>query len=515
MSGAAAALGRNSRVESPLGALRRLRFAFDDDLTLGTVMERLAALHGERTLVTEPERTLTYRQAADLVARLAAGVAAEVRPGDRVVVATPNGYDLLLVCLAVSRAGGVAVPVNPLMRAEEVDHVIADSGAALVVRDAAEVERTTRLPAAPQDPDATAATFYTSGTTGAPKGAMLTSRALLRQAARAAAVPARLFGARESVVALPVAHIMGFLALLGLACAGVPAYVLPRFRAEAVLDAIEGRRATSFVGVPAMYRLLLEAGAEERDLSSVRLWASGADVMPDDLARRFKRMGSTVTLPLLGGRGEAAFAEGYGMVELSGGVAAKLSPPGLGSPLGDFLGVPLPPNRLKVMADDHRQAGLGEVGELWVKGPGVLKGYHNRPEATAAAVTPDGWLRTGDLARRGPFGLVSFAGRNKDVVKHGGYSVFAVEVQEGLEEHPAVAEAAVLGLPDPRKGEVPVAAVRLLPDATATEAELLAWAREHFADYKAPRQVRIVDDLPRTGTGKVQKAQLRPLFTPR
>jgi len=417
-----------------------------------------------------------------------------------------------LLCLAVSRAGGLAVPVNPRMRPEEVDHVVADSGAALVIGDPAEVEDRPPLErAAPAHRGDVAALFYTSGTTGKPKGVRLTHRALLGPMVRGALYPSAL-RRDEAVVALPVAHIMGFGSLLGLACAGIPAYVLPRFRPLDVLDAIERRRATMFVGVPAMYRLMLEAGAEQRDLSSIRVWASGADAMPVDLARRFKRMGSTVRLPLCGDVGEAAFVEGYGMVELGGGAAAKVSPPFADLPFADTLGFPLPGHRLKVVDDEGEEVGPGQVGELWVKGPGILEGYHNAPEATAQAVTPDGWLRTGDLARRAAFGTVAFAGRKKDVIKSGGYSVYALEVERCLEQHPDVLEAVVIGLPDDRLGEVPAAVVRLASGARSTGAEILAWAGERVADYKAPRHLRVVDALPRTGTEKVQKRRLLDLF---
>ena len=140
-----------------------------------------------------------------------------------------------------------------------------------------------------------------------------------------------------------------------------------------------------------------------------------------------------------------------------------------------------------------------------------MKGYHGQDDATKETIT-DGWLRTGDLARKGPFGLVEFAGRKKHVIKHGGYSVFAVEVERSMEEHPSVAECAVIGLPDERKGEIPVAVVRLGEGNGVSEAELVSWAKEHMSDYKAPRQVKIVDDLPRTGTDKVQKDELVKLF---
>jgi acyl-CoA synthetase (AMP-forming)/AMP-acid ligase II len=204
--------------------------------------------------------------------------------------------------------------------------------------------------------------------------------------------------------------------------------------------------------------------------------------------------------------------EGYGMVEVGGGVAAKLSPPLLPVGLGESLGFALPSCRLKVVDEGGDEVETGAVGELWVRGPGVLKGYWNAPEATGDVVTADGWLRTGDLARRGPFGTVAFVGRQKDVIMHGGYSVYAREVEQALEEHPAVLEAAVLGRPDDRLGEVPVAALRLDDDAADGPDEIADWLVERLADYKVPRDLVVVADLPRTSTNKVQKAELRPLF---
>jgi acyl-CoA synthetase (AMP-forming)/AMP-acid ligase II len=292
----------------------------------------------------------------------------------------------------------------------------------------------------------------------------------------------------------------------------VPVVFLPRFSAARALDLIEERRISAFVGVPAMYRMLLEAGAEQRDLSSVRAWMSGADVMPAELARQFKAMGASATLPLIGAVGEAAFIEGYGMVEVGGGVAAKVSPPMLPVGLGDSLGLPLPGWRFRVADAEGRTVLPGQVGELQLKGPGVLKGYWGDPAATQAALSDDGWLRTGDLVRSGALGTVMFQGRSKHVIKSGGYTVYPLEIEADLEEHPDVLEAAVVGLSDEKLGEVPVAAVRLRSRAKVTPEGLVAWAEERMAHYKAPRRVIVVDDLPRTGTRKVQRDQLVPLF---
>jgi long-chain acyl-CoA synthetase len=499
---------------TPLGrAVGRAAFLVRRDLSLGNVLERLAAIHGDRRLVSQPGRPdLTFRQAAKRVARWAGGVAERVEPGDVVVVATPNGYEQLLLCLAVARAGAIPAPVNDAMRPDEIDHVVADSGAAFVLRSPQQVDGAAPMReavgAAGSD---VAALFYTSGTTGHPKGAALTHDALLGSLRTAALLPSEL-RRDEAVVSLPVAHIMGFVTLLGLATAGVATWFSPRFRADEVLDAIEQRRASIFIGVPAMYRLLLEAGAETRDLGSIRVWGSGADVMPPELAQRFKQLGASASLPFLGDVGEAAFAEGYGLVETGGGVAAKISPPFLRAGTGDGVGFPLPGYRFRVVDDAGEQVGAGATGELLVRGPGVLQGYWRDPEATSAVLDADGWLHTGDLVRRGPLGTVVFAGRKKDVIMRGGFSVYAVEVEAVLEDHPDVVEAAVVPLPDERLGEVPGAAVRLVDGVPLDEGSLDAHAREHLAHYKVPVRYVAVDELPRTGTRKVQRREVVALL---
>ncbi len=433
-------------------------------------------------------------------------------PGDVVVVAAPNGYEMVLLCLAAARAGAIPAPVNDQMRPDEIAHVEDDSGAVHTLRSAADLPAAEPLSeAVPVEPSAVAALFYTSGTTGTPKGVELTHRSLVGGLMAGVAFPS---GIRrdEAVMSLPIAHIMGFTATLGMACAGIPVYFLAKFHPVRVLDAIETRRASVFVGVPAMYRMLADAGADEHDLRSIRIWISGADAMPADLATRFKKMGATFELPLVGPVGEAMFAEGYGMVETGGGVAAKFSPPMLGFGLGSSMGVALPGYHFRVVDDGGRPVRMGSVGDLLVKGPGVLKGYRGDADATAATFTDDGWLRTGDLARLGPFGAVFFVGRGNDVIKRGGYSVYSVEVEQVLEQHPDVVEAAVVGLPDRRKGEVPVAVVHLGAGAVLDEEALRAWAAERLSEYKVPVRVLAVAELPRTGTNKIQRNLLPALF---
>ncbi len=503
------------------------------DPHLGTVMDRLARVFGDRPLVTQPADPktgvlalkLTYREAAARVEQISASIAALTVPGDRVVIAVPNEYRFLLVCLAAARAGCVAVPCNPQMRPAEIDHVIADSGATLVLRTEGDLPTGTgdgnrvNAPGAPSAPDDVAALFYTSGTTGKPKGVRLT-HAALAGSLRGLGLP-RWLRADEALLGLPVAHIYGFVGYLGLAAFGIASYVLPRFRPVEALDAIEARHPSVFLGVPAMYRLLLEAGAEQRDLKSIRLFASGADGLPDDIARTFQRLGAAACLPIIGPVGEAGFLEGYGMVELAGGALVKLRPPmppgagmlGVADLIAGLgMGVPVPGVSVRIVDDLGNDVSAAGQGELWVKSPSALKGYHGAPDATAAVLTPDGWVRTGDLVRRGPLGSVIFVGRAKDVIKSGGYAVYALEVERVLEEAPGVVEAAVLGVADALMGERVVAVVRVEVGSSVNGEDVRVFASDRLSAYKAPTEVKVVTDLPRTGTEKVQKRELRALF---
>ncbi len=500
----------------------RVNLGLRGGLTLSSFATAIADLHGDAVAVTEEmdsgdTRSITYREIQETVARWSASIAARSKPGQPVVIATPNGVDQFLVSLAAARVGRLPAPVNPQMTEPEIRHVISDSGADLVIRDASELDAgkgSRSAPPEPADPDpnSVAALFYTSGTTGKPKGAALTHKALVGQMSTAALLP-RIMGGSEILASLPVAHIMGFAVLMAPMVIGAPIYFMTHFSAARVLDVIEERCCSVFIGVPAMYRMMLEAGAESRDLSSVRAWISGADVMPAELARAFKSFGATVTLPGIGPVGEATFLEGYGMVEVGGGVAAKISPPFMNVGLGDSLGMALPGWKLRVVDEENQPLQRGEVGELQVKGPGLLKGYWGDRTSSDAVITPDGWLHTGDLVKTGPMGSVLFQGRSKNVVLSGGYTIYPLEVEADLEEHPAVAESAVLGISNPKLGEVVVAAIRLEPGSRITEEELLEWASERMAHYKAPKQIKFVEDLPRTGTRKVQHKELMPLFS--
>ncbi len=522
--------------------------------TTADVTDRLAAARGDALAIRTPE-PWSYRRLHAFVAAAAEALRrAGVQAGERVAICTDNTLEMPLLVLAALRVGAVAVPLNQQLRAEEIRFVLQDCAATTLIADdgvADEVEaalaqrgegaalrcvrwapgsaaaaadpaqalevrlgdaawsRPARV--APGDSDAI---FYTSGTTRFPQGARLSSASLLAAFTPLALLP---LWPRYSVVhALPTAHIMGFAAFLGFLLGAAEIHHLPRFDAHRVLDLLEGEAIDGFLGVPTMYKLLLEAGAESRDLRSVRVFASAADVMPGPLIERFKRLGR-----LFGRRGgevPAAFVEIYGSVELSGAALARVSLPGLTPAAGGFVGVPLPGYRARVVDPQGRDLPPGAEGELLVQGPGVFQGYHGRSADTDATLTRDRrgpWLRTGDLAARTPLGFIRFVGREKDVIKVGGYSVFPAEIEARLQEHPHVAQAAVVGLPHPAHGAVPVAFVCLRAQAPRlTDEALHAWITERVARYKAPRRVVLLehDQMPYGATGKITRRDLQARY---
>ncbi len=539
----------------------RISLALGRDLTLGTLLDRVAAARGDGlahvaeaalgySTLAGPE--ITRRSLRAFVARASAALVQEgVAPGDRVLIVCPNRLDALYAILAVARAGGVAVPLHALATAQDLAAIAGRSHArtalvhpeqmrALDGRAAApgiqswiflgperhvpDGERSLDRAAAgcdpesaavPRSPDDVAVQLYTSGTTGQAKGAQLSSAALLA-VARLFVLPDRWLLRNESVVeALPIAHVMGLVVHLAALAAGVPVRHLVRFDAGRVLQLVEETRASVFVGVPAMYRALAEADPESRDLRSIRLWVSGADAMPVELVPRFKALGGSVG-GLPGGPpiAEAFFVEFYGSVELSGAALIRVSPPGL-DPEGGFLGIPIPGFHTRVVGEEDAEAPSGTIGELWIKGPGLMSGYADDAQATSSVSREGGWLRTGDLARRERFGLVRFVGRAKDVLKVGGYTVSPEDVEASLSGHPAVQRAVAFGLRDDAKGELPALAVVLVPGAHATPEALLAHAAERVAAYKRPRAIFLVEasELPLTSTQKVQRRLLADRFS--
>lgn len=516
---------------SEIGSLARGR-----GVHLGELPRVLASRYGGRTAVEDPAATpgvhhggvRTFADVEEATARLAAvHERAGRRRDDRVMILLDNRLDIVLHVFALARLGAVPVPVNHRLTPPEVAAVadatdataaVADpdvagnlpDGLDVVTSDALARTLAThpddrRAPVDGLDPDALAVLMTTSGTTGVPKAAALTSRGLLGSLGRLVLAPvgARLGprrGRDRALAMLPLTHVMGLSVLLGTLCAGVPLIRRARFDAAEMLDLIEQRRPNVVVAVPTMLADLERAGAAERDCSSVQLWISSADVLPADRARRFQRYGAAVRVRGRG-LGTAVLVDVYGMVELSGAAALRIFPP---SPAGTLpapaFAVSLPGMQVRAVDPQGAPVRAGRVGELQFRGAGVLRGYEGRDD-----VGPDerGWFPTGDHGRVWPGGVFQFAGRSRDRLKVGGFSVFPAEVEHELRDHDRVLDVALVGVPDERLGERPVAVV--VGDDGFAPDEFLAWCHEAVAGYRRPSDVVEIDELPRGPNGKVDR----------
>jgi acyl-CoA synthetase (AMP-forming)/AMP-acid ligase II len=310
------------------------------------------------------------------------------------------------------------------------------------------------------------------------------------------------------VLAVPVTEIMGMFSLLLALAGGLPLHLLGPLDAERALEVVAGRRATALFALADLYRRMAEVGLDGFDLSSVRFWISAAERIPTDVIRDFKRRGAMFRL---GGRQtEAIFVDAYGSVELSGAAVLRFSPPGLTRWDGSFLGFPVPPYKARICDEAGREVRRGEVGELWIQGPGLPDDVIG--EGTGPILTTDGWVRTGDLATFQIGGLVRFVDRKSDVIRCGSYAVYPAEIERVLEAHPDVATVVAFGVPHPTKREMPVAVV-VTRQGTVSEDELLAWARERLVDHKSPRRIWIVrdDEIPRAAH-RVRRGELRERY---
>ncbi|MEU6218715.1 long-chain fatty acid--CoA ligase [Streptomyces sp. NPDC047022] len=472
----------------------------------------------ERTALRLAAESLSYAELADGSARMVAVLRAQgVGPGDRVGLMVPNVPAFAVLYFAILRAGAVVVPMNPLLKAPEVRHYLTDSGAALLLtwedhaaeaRAAAEDCGTRHLTVgsavlrellaahapvadvADRAADDTAVILYTSGTTGTPKGAELTHDNLVRNTEVCARTLLRL--GEDDVIfgGLPLFHSFG--QVVGLNCAvasGACLTLLARFDAAEVPAMIERDRVTVFLGVPTMYAALLaHDGARTADTSSLRLCVSGGAALPVEVLHRFETVFGCTVL------------EGYGLSETSPVVSFNHPD---GPRRAGTIGTPIEGVLMRVQDDSGRPLPDGEPGEIAVSGHNVMKGYWRRPEATDETIV-DGWLRTGDIGVRDPDGLFRIVDRKKELIIRGGYNVYPREIEEALYRHPAVAEAAVVGVPHPTHGEEIAAVVTLHSGATATPDELREFVRAQVAPHKYPRLVRIAD-LPKGPTGKILK----------
>jgi long-chain acyl-CoA synthetase len=497
---------------------------------VGDVVREVAAKRPDAVALRHGGREVAYGELDERSNRLAQALLdSGVQAGSHVAYLDRTAPEVVELLFATAKVGAVTVPLNWRLAPRELALVLEDARPPVLIagESYADVagELVAGLSPAPErvvvgdayerwlaahdaiDPGGRGASsdvvlqMYTSGTTGAPKGVLTTHRNL---AAAAETSPYWAFDAESvSMTPLPMFHIGGIgWAFLGL-WNGATTVLVSQFVAEDVLDVLEQQRVTNAVLVPTMIQMLTAVpGAAERDYSALRSIAYGASPITTTLLEAALR---TFRCPLFGV---------YGLTESTGGVVhlepADHDPDGPRRHLLRSAGRPLPWVDVKI-ADPMTgtELGPGEVGEVWVRAPNVMLGYFNRAAETAAALTPDGWLRTGDGGYIDEDGYLFLTDRIKDMIVSGGENVYPIEVEDVLAQHADVADVAVVGIPDERWGELVKAFVILRPGCSATGDELVAFARERLAGYKLPRAVEFVDDLPRTPSGKVLKRELR------
>jgi long-chain acyl-CoA synthetase len=443
-------------------------------------------------------------------------------PGDRAAVLLPNCPEVLQAYRAILAVGGVIVPVIFLLSPAEVTHILADSEAKVVITapellgkvdgwagpivlvgggdgglawDDLVAGQPDHLSIVERGDDDLAVILYTSGTTGRPKGVAL-SHANLASNARAAASLYELDRTAWSLMVLPLSHSYGLTVMNAGHLLGTRGVLLRWFNPEGVLETIQRYRVQSMAGVPTMFVYLLNyPDADRFDTSSMQSWGSGAAPLPAELVAPFEAK--------FGGR----LLEGYGLTEASPVVSAHRFS-GIRK-LGS-VGQAIPGVAIAILDDADQALPAGEVGEVCVRGPNVMQGYYRLPEETAAALR-GGWLHTGDMGRLDADGYLYIVERKKDLIIRGGFNIYPREVEDVLYAHPAVAEAAVVGLRDAVMGEEVLAWVALKPGASVDEATLLTFCQSRLAKYKTPRHVRFLDTLPKSPIGKILKKELRRL----
>ena len=491
---------------------------------LSSVLTRAAAEHAERPAVRLDGLVLSYSELRDAAGRATSLLSSfGVAPGDRVGIMLPNVPAFPIAFYGALGAGAIVVPMNPLLKSREVAYYLGDSGAKVLlawheaageaakgaagtgarVIEVDELDLAGLLAGLAPVPPSTdqadgddAVILYTSGTTGRPKGAELTHANLTRNAELTAATMLNAGPGDVVMGCLPLFHVFGLTCGLNATIAGGGTLtLLPRFHAGKALEIIGRDKVTVFEGVPTMYAAMLHHRAHATaDTSSLRTCISGGAAMPLEIMRGFEQAFGCMIL------------EAYGLSETS--PIASFNHPGRVRKPGS-IGTPMDGVEMRVVDGEGASLPAGEVGEIAIRGHNVMKGYWGKPEATAEAI-PDGWFRTGDLAKVDADGYFHIVGRQKDLIIRGGYNIYPREIEEALHEHQAVAEVAVIGIPHVELGEEVGAAVKLKPGATATPAELRAFARERVAAYKYPRHVWLVRELPKGPSGKILHREVQP-----
>jgi long-chain acyl-CoA synthetase len=491
---------------------------------LSSILDRSADRQPDHVAIRLDALSITYQQLSAAARQLANLLTSSgVGRGDRIGVMMPNIPAFPVAFYGALSIGAVVVPMNPLLKGREVAYYLGDSGARVLfawrdfaseaAKGAADVGteviqvedadlsavlagRSTEATPADADDTDDAVILYTSGTTGQPKGARLTHGGLARNARLTAETLLQNHPGDVLMGCLPLFHVFGLTCgLNATVLAGGTMTLLPRFDAGKALDIIARDKVTIFEGVPTMYAAMLHhPAADSADTSSLRLCVSGGAAMPVEILRGFEQQFGCMIL------------EGYGLSETS--PVASFNHPDKPRKAGS-IGTPVEGVEMCLVTDSGAPCPPGEVGEIAIRGHNVMKGYWGKPEATAEAI-PDGWFRTGDLARVDEDGYYYIVDRKKEMIIRGGYNVYPREIEEALHEHPAVAEVAVIGIPHAELGEEVGAAVALKPGAEASTAELQQFVRDRVAAYKYPRRVWLVDSLPKGPTGKILRREVRP-----
>lgn len=476
----------------------------------------------------------TYAEFAERVERTAAVLARQFRiqRGDRLAILTGNSADFPVAFFAAVALGAIAVPLNNRWKAEELRYALDDSGARGLILHPEFYEELQRVrphlqaleyvfltsgvreegtipfdgglagsgkpPVVPLEPDDVAGIFYTSGTTGFPKGAMTTHRNFITNCENARRVLELKTGTLRNLIAAPLFHATACHSqLVATIYVGGTSVILREYKADRVLDLIPAERITMIVGVPTMHWLLLvNPRFSTTDLSSITTVAYGGAPCPPELIRNLKK-----AFP------QARLGNGFGLTETSS--ISTFLPHELCETKSDSVGRAAPVVDLRIVDDVGRELPYGAVGEIWIKGPNVVAGYWRKPEATAESFS-DGWLHSGDVGKFDEDGCLYVLDRKKDMIIRGGENIYCVEVENAIYAHPKVLEAAVVGVPDEVFGEQVKAVVVPKPGQTLTENELRAWMKDQLADYKAPKYWVIQPTpLPRNPAGKVLKPSLR------
>jgi HIP---CoA ligase len=497
--------------------------------TIPALTARAAERFGGEVAVIDGDDQLTYAALHDRARTFGdALIAAGVERGDRVAIWAPNSARWIVSVLGLWQTGAVLVPVNTRFKGAEAADILARSRARVLLTvadflgtdysgmldgfDLPDLATTVFIDGAswdefvarsagdhdrpPVEPDDPSDILFTSGTTGVPKGVVQTHRRTLRVATDWVAMTGLREGDRYLMVN-PYFHMFGLKAgILASVAAGATMLPEPVFDVDHALSRVEAEGVTVLPGAPTLYQSILDHPKRDTyDLSTLRIAVTGAADIPVELIRRVVE-----ELPF------PTIITGYGLTE--GGTATATSPDDDFETIATTVGRPRPGFELRIV-DGDRDVSAGEPGEVLLRGPSIMSHYLDDPEATAQARSEDGWLRTGDLGVLTDSGCLRIVGRVKDMFIVGGFNAYPAEIENALLRHPDIRQAAVVGIPDQRLGEVGMAFVVLRPGATTTSASIIEWSRDQMANYKVPRMVVVLDELPLNATGKVEKNALR------